>query len=69
MAKPLGSVKRICSTGHIVIFDDDGSYIINKSTGESNALREDDGNYMLDVWVPPEGSGEHNLACFRRQEP
>ena len=69
VAKPLGSVKRICSTGHTVIFDDEGSYIINKRTGESNALREEDGNYMLDVWVPPEGSEEHNRACFRRQEP
>ena len=53
VTRPLASVKRICKAGHMVIFDDDGSYIYNKSTGEVNMLREDDGNYMLDVWVPP----------------
>ena len=32
---------------------------MNKSSGEVNMLREEDGNYMLDVWVPPmdEASG------------
>ena len=29
VAKPLGSVKRICQAGHDVIFDEDGSYIVN----------------------------------------
>jgi hypothetical protein len=36
-----------------VRFDDDGSYIQNKATGEINWLREEDGNYLLDVWVVP----------------
>ena len=53
VAKPLGSVKRICQAGHYVIFDEDGSYIMNKATGELNWLREQNGNYMLDGWVPP----------------
>ena len=53
VAKPLGSVSRICQAGHVVVFDEDGSYIMNKTTGEINWLREDDGNYMLDVWIPP----------------
>ena len=34
--------------GHTVVFDDDGSYILNKSTGDINWLREDNSNYMLD---------------------
>jgi hypothetical protein len=54
VAKPLASVKKMCAAGHVVIFDDDGSFIYNKATGEINALREDNGNYMLDVCVPPE---------------
>ena len=33
VAKPFGSVKRICQAGHYVIFDEDGSYIVNKITG------------------------------------
>ena len=53
VAKPLGSVKRICQAGHYVIFDEEGSYIMNKVTGELNWLREQNGNYMLDVWIPP----------------
>ena len=32
IAKPLGSVKKICQAGHIVVFDDEGSYIYNKDT-------------------------------------
>ena len=36
VAKPLGSVKRICQAGHYVIFDENGSYIANKTTGELN---------------------------------
>ena len=72
VSKPLGSVKRICAAGHRVVFDDDGSYIVNKLTGELNWLRDDNGNFMLDVWVPPptaidpymNGNGE---SPFQRQ--
>ena len=56
VTKPLLSVKQLNTTGHRVIFDSDGSFIMNNITGETNALREDDGNYMLDVWVPPNPS-------------
>ena len=38
---------------HTVVFDSEGSYIINKQTGELNWLRNDNWNFMLDVWVPP----------------
>ena len=41
VAKPLGSVDRICETGHLVVFDCDGSYILNKTTGEPNWLRKE----------------------------
>ena len=53
VATPLASVKRICAAGHMVVFDEQGSFIYNKLTGELNALREEQGNYMLDVYVPP----------------
>ena len=49
VAKPLGSVMRICQAGHMVVFDSEQSYIVNKKTGEMNMLREEDGNYMLDL--------------------
>ena len=64
VSKPLGSVKRMCSSGHRVVFDDEGSYIQNKATGELNWLREENGNYILDVWVIPPSNSD---AGFGRQ--
>ena len=61
VSRPLGSVKRICSHNHRVVFDDEGSYIQNKATGETNWMREEDGNYILDLWVMP-GSSEVGFA-------
>ena len=51
--RPLGSVKRMCNSGHMVVFDEEGSYVYNKTSGELNWLREENGNYMLDTWVAP----------------
>ena len=55
VSKPLASVRKIVAAGHRVVFDD-VSYIENKTTGEINYLREESGNYILDVWVPPPNS-------------
>ena len=67
VTKPLGSVKRICAAGHVVVFDEDGSYIININTGELNMLREEPGNYMLDLWIPPPSDIRFSsTASFRR---
>ena len=43
--------------GHYVFFDSDCAGIVKKTTGEVNSLREDNGNYMLDVWIPPNDQG------------
>ena len=69
VAKPLGSVKRLCAAKHTVVFDEEGSFIYSKLTGEVNVLREEEGNYMLDVWVAPPGSDEYNELSFGRQGP
>ena len=45
------SVKKICKNGQRVVFDDDGSYVENKVTGERLQVLEEDGEYVLDVWV------------------
>ena len=53
---PPASVKRIVEANHAVVFSPDalgGSLILNLDTGETNQMREADGNYMLDVLVPP----------------
>ena len=68
LARPLGSVKRMCAAGHRIIFDDEGSYIENKYTGEVNWLREENGNYILDVSVVPGKTWfQHNEPGFTRQ--
>ncbi len=41
----------------MVVFDEEASYMINKRTGQINYFREDGGNYMLDVWIPPNRPG------------
>ena len=53
VARPLGSVQRICQAGHRAVFDESGSYIENKNTGEVNWLREENGNYIMDLWIIP----------------
>ena len=39
--KTLGSVRRICEAGNRVVFDEDGSYVENKSSGEKTALTKE----------------------------
>ena len=58
VTKPLGFVKKICQACHTVVFDDEGSFIMNKNTGEVNWLREVDGN------SPQQGS---NKTSFHRR--
>ena len=53
VTKPLVFVKKICATGHICVFDDDGSNIFNKNTGEYTSMKEEAGNYVINAWVPP----------------
>jgi len=50
------------------VFDDEGSYIQNKITGEKLWLEQTDGVYHLDMQVAPEGwaGGE---GGFGRQGP
>ncbi len=53
VAKPLASVQKMNDAGNVVIFNGPDSLIYNTASGEINMLRQDDGNFMLDVWVPP----------------
>ena len=55
--RPLMSVKKMCRSGHRVVFDEVGSYIENKETGEKLKIVEEDGEYLLDVWVKANEKG------------
>ena len=69
VTNPLGSVKRTCAAQHTVVFDDEGSFIYNKQTGEINMLRESGGNYLLDVWIPPAAEALQMMQSFQRPLP
>ena len=51
VSQPLLSVKRLCQAGHRVVFDETGSYVEDKRSGEVMEIREDAGEYMLEMWV------------------
>ena len=58
--KALLSVRRVVAAGHTVVFDKEGSYILDKHTGERMWMREEGGMYMLKMWVqaPFHGPGQ-----------
>ena len=52
--------------------DDDGSYVYNKFTVEVKVLREEVGNYIMDVFVSPprhEALNVNPIPGFGRQLP
>ena len=66
VTKPLASVKRLLDCGHACVFAPEevgGSFILNLETGDDEPLVEEEGNYHMDVWVPPPSA----LPGFARQ--
>ena len=56
VTKPLASVKRMVDAGHAVIFSPEemgGSFVLNLLTGEGEPLFESEGNYHMELRVPP----------------
>ena len=49
--KPLLSVRKVMAGGSRVVFDDQGSYIENKATGEVTWLKEQGGMFFLKMYV------------------
>ena len=49
--KPLLSVRKVIAGGSRVVFDQEGSYIESKVTGERTWLKEQGGMFMLKMWV------------------
>ena len=57
--KCLTSAADICRRGNRVVLDDDGSFIINKRTGETTPLHQVNGTYIMRVKIlrPRAGTG------------
>ena len=66
VTKALGSVSKIVANGNKVIFDESGSFIENKRSRERLWMREDNGVYVLDVYVAPPDCHEKKRD-FHRQ--
>ena len=49
--KPLLSVRKVMAGGSRVVFDEEGSYIESKATGERTWMRESGGMFMLKMYV------------------
>ena len=60
--KALLSVSKVVRAGNRVVFDEDGSYIEDKTTGERLWLVEEGGMYALKMWV--RSDGKHESAPF-----
>ena len=54
----LMSVSKIASRGNRVVFDDDGSYIEDKATGERTWMTQIGGMYSLKMWVSRKRTAE-----------
>ena len=59
--KALLSVRKVVAAGNRVVFDDDGSFIEDKRSGEKMWMQEANGMYMLKLWIPKAS------APFQRQ--
>ena len=65
----LMSVRAMCKSNHMIVFDEEASYAINKQTGERNWIHDDGTNYTMKHWIIlPEKIGEMMEASgFPRQ--
>ena len=50
--RTLLSVGKLVDSGNTAIFDNDGSYIVNKQTGESTQIYKENGVFKLGLWIP-----------------
>jgi len=51
VTRTLGAVRKMCRAGNRVVFDEAGSYIQNKETGTKTEIEDENGEYILNLWV------------------
>ena len=68
VTKNLEAIRAVLKTGHAVIFNDDGqgngagSFMVNKMTGEINAIRDNGSDYVMRRWIIPQSEVETMMA-------
>ena len=51
--RPLMSVHQICQNGNIVVFGEEGGYIMNLADGSQTQFGVEDNVYVLNLYLPP----------------
>ena len=52
--RPLMSVHQICQQGNLVVFGEQGGYILNLTDGAQTSFGVEDNVYILDLFLPPQ---------------
>ena len=60
--RTLASVRKLCQAGDRVVFDREGSYIQNTSTGNNTVIQEGHNGYTVGIWVPERQDGTTGLS-------
>ena len=67
VTKMLAGVIQTVRPGNKLVFDSEGSYILNKTNGQTNPLREENDSYVLDMWVLHALGKEHVVDKINTQ--
>jgi hypothetical protein len=66
----LTSARAMNESGHVVVIDGEDSFVLNKMTGEVNAIEDDGTSYNFDMWIcPPEELNELPAQDFAWPQP
>ena len=71
VTQALQSVRHLNSSGHVVVFDGQSSFMVNKVSGEVNAITDDGSNFTMTMWIvpPDEVNSVAQQLDFQRQAP
>ena len=68
VSKVLASVSKICECGNRVIFDEAGSYIEDKHTGERTPLHKRNGVYVMNMKIRKGKEGQREPLMKKAKE-
>ncbi len=71
VTQALQSVRHLNSTGHLVVFDGQDSFMVNKVSGEVNWIEDDGSNFTMTMWIvlPGEVNAVVEQLDFHGQAP
>ena len=60
---------KVTEAGNTVVFDDDGSHIYNKGSGEYTPIYKVHGVYRMNLWVPVDQSDPYGTTTGKVVQP